>query len=177
MMHALPKFNPLHLKMDCIPYNDRIELAVADLESQESLNYAQTAKKWNVHRSTLSRRYRGITGSKQDQYSYTLKALTDEQENVLVRYINNLSARGLSPTSQIVRNLAKELAGKDIGPNWVARFVKRKKDALKSIYLAPIDHQRKVSDNSHYYEHFFANVRLYSYCVIIIVRLMFVTEP
>ena len=163
--------------MDCIPYNDRIELTVADLESQESLNYTQTAKKWDIDRSTLSRRHRGITGSKQDQYSYTLKALTDKQENVLVRYINNLSARDLSPISQIVRNLAKELAGKDIDPNWVARFVKRKKGLLTSIYLAPINHQRKVSDNSHHYEHFFANVRLYSYYLIFIVRLMFVTEP
>jgi hypothetical protein len=116
-MHALPKFNPLHSKMDYIPYNDRIELAVADLESQESLNYAQTTKKWDIDRSTLSRRHRDITGSKQDQYSYTFKALIDEQEDVLVRYINNLSTRGLSPISQIVRNLAKELAGKDISPN------------------------------------------------------------
>jgi hypothetical protein len=140
LMHALPKFNPLHSKMDCIPYNDRIELAVADLESQESLNYAQTAKKWNLNRSTLSQRHRGITGLKQDQYSYTAKALTDKQENVLVGYINNLSARGLSPTSQIVKNLAEKLAGKDIGQNWVLRFVKRKKDVLRSIYLTPIDY-------------------------------------
>ena len=88
----------------------------------------------------MSRRHKGVTGSKKDHYSYTLKALTDVQENVLIRYINDLSARGLSPISQIVRNLVKELAGKDIGPNWVARFVKRKKDTLKSIYLAPINY-------------------------------------
>ena len=64
--------------MDDIPYNDRIELAVADLESQESLNYAQIAKKWDIDRFTLSRRYRGITGLKDDQYSYAVKALTNE---------------------------------------------------------------------------------------------------
>ena len=101
--------------MDCIAHNDRIELAIADLESQESLNYAETAKKWNIDRSTLSRRHKGVTGSKQDQYSYTAKNLTDVQETVLVRYINDLSAGGLPPTPQIVKNLAKELAGKDIG--------------------------------------------------------------
>jgi hypothetical protein len=83
------------------------------------------------------------------------------QEDVLVRYINELSARGLLLTPQIVRNLAKELAGKDIGYNWVGRFVKRKKAVLKSVYLTTIDHQRKVSNNSYHYEHFFANVRLY----------------
>jgi hypothetical protein len=55
-MHDFPKFNPLHSKMDCITHNDRIELAIADLESQERLNYADITKKWNVDRSTLSRR-------------------------------------------------------------------------------------------------------------------------
>jgi hypothetical protein len=139
-MHDFPKFNPLHSKMDCIPYNDRILLAIADLELQERLNYADTVKKWNVDRSTLSRRHRDVIGPKEDHYSYTLKALTDVQENILVRYINELSARGLSPTSQIVKNLAEELAGKEIGQNWVGRFVKRKKDMLKSIYLTPINH-------------------------------------
>jgi S-adenosylmethionine synthetase len=95
LMHALPKFNPPHSKMDCIAHNDRIELAIADLESQVCLNYADAAKKWNIDRSMLSRRHRGVTGLKQDQYSYTAKALTDVQENVLIRYINDLSARGL----------------------------------------------------------------------------------
>ena len=152
--------------MDNVSHNDRIELAIADLESQACLNYTDAAKKWNIDRSTLSRRHRGVTGSKEDHYSYTLKALTDVQEKVLVRYINDLSARGLPPIPQIVKNLTKELAGKDVGRNWVGRFVERKKTVLKSIYLTPIDHQRKVSDNSHHYEHFFANVRLYFYCVV-----------
>ena len=116
--------------MDCIAHNDRIELAIADLESQESLNYAETAKKWNIDRSTLSRRHRGVTGSKDDQYSYAVKALTNEQENVLVRYINDLSARGLPPTSQIVKNLAEELANRRLSHVWVGRFVKRKKILL-----------------------------------------------
>jgi hypothetical protein len=85
------------------------------LHSPQRSNYADAAKKWNIDRSTLSRRHRGITGSKKDHYSYTLKALTDVQEDVLVRYINDLSARGLPPIPQIVKNLAIELAGKDIG--------------------------------------------------------------
>jgi hypothetical protein len=163
--------------MDCIAHNDRIELAIADLESQVCLNYTDAAKKWNIDRSTLSRRHRGVTGSKQDQYSYTAKKLTDVQETVLVRYINDLSARGLPPTLQIVKNLAKELAGEEIGQCWVRRFVERKKNALRSIYLTPIDHQRKVSDNSHHYEHFYANVCRYFYCLVFIVRFISVTKP
>jgi hypothetical protein len=116
-MHALPKFNPPHSKMDCIPHNNRIELAIADLESQIYLNYADAAKKWNIDRSMLSRRHRGVTGSKKDQYSYSAKTLTNMQKDVLVRYINNLNAKGLPPIPQIIKNLAKELESKDIGHN------------------------------------------------------------
>jgi hypothetical protein len=84
--------------MDNISHNDRIKLAIADLESQESLNYIKTAEKWNVNQSTLSRRYRGVTGSQDDHHSYVLKVLTDIQKDVQVRYINKLSARDLLST-------------------------------------------------------------------------------
>ena len=103
--------------MDNVSHNDRIELAIADLESQACLNYTDAAGKWNIDRSTLSRRHKGVTGSKEDHHSYTLKALTDVQEKVLVQYINDLSARGFPPIPQIVKNLAQELAGKDVGRN------------------------------------------------------------
>jgi hypothetical protein len=96
MMHAFSKIQPPYSNMDDIPHNDRIELAIADLESQECLNYAATAKKWNIERTTLSRRYRGVIGSKVDQYSYIVKAFTNMQEDVLIRYINDLNVRGLS---------------------------------------------------------------------------------
>jgi hypothetical protein len=43
MMHAFSKIQPPHSNMDDIPHNDRIELAIADLESQECVNYAATA--------------------------------------------------------------------------------------------------------------------------------------
>jgi hypothetical protein len=175
-MHAFSKIQPPHSNMDDIPHNDRIELAIADLESQECLNYAATAKKWNIERTTLSRRYKGVTGSKVDQYFYTVKALINVQENVLIRYINDLNAKGLPPTPQIVKNLAEELANKELNHNWVGRFVERKKTMLKSVYLTTIDHKRKISDNSHHYEYFFTNVRLRFYYIVSIMRVTFVTE-
>ena len=45
-------------------HNARIEAAIADLESQERINFSATAKKWNVERTTLAKRYRGEAGSK-----------------------------------------------------------------------------------------------------------------
>jgi hypothetical protein len=79
-------------------HNTRIQAAIANLESQEALNYASTAKKWNIDRSTLSRRHRGKTGLNQDATSYSRKQLTDAQEETLIAYVNKLNNRGFPPT-------------------------------------------------------------------------------
>ena len=65
--------------------------------------------------------------------------LTNSQEEVLIGHINKLTDRGLPPTSQIVRNLAEEIAGSSVGKNWTSDFVQRHKDRLKSLYLCNID--------------------------------------
>jgi S-adenosylmethionine synthetase len=83
-IHAYFKTQSPHLNIDNIPYNDRIELAITDLKSQITLNYAATAKKYNVDRSTLSRRYKGAIISKAENLSKIHKILTDVQEDVLV---------------------------------------------------------------------------------------------
>jgi DNA invertase Pin-like site-specific DNA recombinase len=70
--------------MDDIPYNDRIELAIADLETQECLNYTAIARKYKIERITLSRRHRNVTGSKENQYFYIIKIFTNVQENILI---------------------------------------------------------------------------------------------
>jgi hypothetical protein len=54
-----------------------------------------------------------------------------------------------------VKNLAEEIANKNLNPNWTTRFLKCKKNIIRSVYLTIIDYKRKVSDNSHHYEHFF----------------------
>jgi hypothetical protein len=175
-MHAFSKIQPPYSNMNDIPHNDRIELAIADLETQEYLNYVVTARKYKVERTTLSRRYKGITGSKEVQYSYTVKTLTNIQEDVLIRYINDLNIRRLLLTLQIVKNLTEELANKKLNYNWVGRFVERKKIILKDIYLTIINYKRKISDNSYHYEYFFTNIRLRFYYIISVIRVIFVTE-
>jgi hypothetical protein len=69
LMHAFSKIQPSHSNMDDIPHNDRIELVIADLETQEYLKYAATARKYKIERTTLSRRHKDIPDSKEDQYS------------------------------------------------------------------------------------------------------------
>jgi hypothetical protein len=162
--------------MDDIPHNDRIELAITDLKTQEYLNYAATARKNKVERITLSRRHKNIIGLKKDQYSYIIKTLTNVQENVLIQYINDLNIRRLPLILQIIKIFAEEFANKKLNYNWIERFVERKKIILKSVYLTIINYKRKISDNSHYYKYFFTNVRLRFYYVISIMRITFVTE-
>jgi len=79
-------------------HDARIKAAIADLKSQDHQNIAETAIKWGLIRETLSKRFRGVTGSNQDATSYARKKLTDTQETTLIKYINKLSDRGFPLT-------------------------------------------------------------------------------
>jgi hypothetical protein len=98
-------------------HNARIESAITDLESQSRVNYTTTAKKWDVERTTLAKRYKGQTGTREDAASYIYRKLTDAQEETLIMHINKLSDRGLPSTPQIVKNLAEEIIYNELGPN------------------------------------------------------------
>ena len=131
-----------------------IDEAIADLKSQSHPNITATAKKHGVNRSTLSRRFRGIT------QSYTVARehhilLSHEQETKLVEYINLQCHRGLPPTSKMVSNWAASMAGKTPGKNWVSEFRLRHKDALAAVYLKGFDLSRKKADNAKAIEFWF----------------------
>jgi hypothetical protein len=55
----------------------RIQAAISDLESQTRRNYASTARKWGLERTTLAKRFRGETGPNRDATSYARRQLTD----------------------------------------------------------------------------------------------------
>ena len=145
-------------------YDARILTAITDLESQDRPNIAATARKHQVARETLSKRFRGETGSNRDATSYSRKQLTDTQEETLIVYIIKLNDRGFPPTPQILKNIAESVAHTTLGPNWVARFCRRYRTRLTSVYLRTIDHKRKIADNSQHFQHFFNIVRILSIC-------------
>ena len=132
--------------------------AISDLESQKNPQYTQVARKYNLDRTTLMRRYKGLTVSNQQAASIHRKLLTDAQEEVLLDHISKLSSRGLPHTAQILRNLVVEIVKHDVGECWVRRFCQRHHDRINSVYLKSIDNSRKVADNSAHFEHFFTNV-------------------
>lgn len=65
-MHTQPIFNLATSINDIMSNNDRIQAALADLESQGVPNYSTTAKKYGVVRTTLMRRFIGKTVSNSD---------------------------------------------------------------------------------------------------------------
>ena len=107
-----PSFN--HDKM--VNEHDMVQ-ALAECDISEAPNYAAIAKKYHLERSTLSRRYRGKTTSKEHFESQRLQNLTDIQERVLINQINRLTKRNLPLTSQMVKNFVKEMIGRRIRKN------------------------------------------------------------
>jgi transposase-like protein len=132
--------------------------AIADLNSSATPCVAQVARKYGLSRSTLSRRWRGVTTSK-GQSVEDHRFLNDNQERELKNYIERLCERCLPPTPAIVSQIAAKLAGKEPGSNWCSRFVERHKAELDSRYLNSLDLQRHHADSVAKYEQYFDTVR------------------
>jgi hypothetical protein len=132
-----------------------IDKAIAFLRSSESENISEAARKYNVNRSTLSKRFRGKTRFTAQGYQ-TQQLLTHKQELMLVKQINRLSEWCLPPTPSMVRAWAAALCGTEPGKNWVAAFRVRQKDKLDCKYLSTIDLERHKADSEHSYRQYFA---------------------
>jgi hypothetical protein len=98
-------------------HNERIELALALLERQLLPNYSKTTREFNIDRTTLIRRHKGISTLREQATSEHKKCLTNTQEETLISVINKLSIQGLPPTTQIVKNLAEEIIRKEVNKN------------------------------------------------------------
>ena len=99
-----------------------IEAALADLALQDLPNYTATAKKFNINRSTLLRRYKGVTVLIKEGRQ-TTSILSNQQEKELISYINKLTERGIPFTNAIIRVFAQDIFKKKPGKNWAYRFV------------------------------------------------------
>ncbi len=143
----------------------RIDNAVATIRRGEFSDYGKAAEHFKCDRGALSRRVKGLTKSKKEADSFWRQCLTIEQEEVLIYRINNLTDRGMPPTSHIVKNLAEEIRGAPVGKNWVGQFVKRHDIRLKSLYLRNINNLRASAEYAPMFQLFFSIV---SYFLIVI---------
>jgi hypothetical protein len=128
------------------------------LGSQDRPNIASTAKRHGVARKTLADRFNGKSSTIQEANSNARREFTDAQEEALIEYINKLTDRGFPPTPQILKNIAESIAKRQLGINWVARFCRRHRNRIASVYLRAIDHKRKLADNSEHFQHFYDTV-------------------
>lgn len=121
-----------------------IDLALEYLESlgpEEKINYTQIAKKFGVDRSTLSRRHRQVSGSKEDQYS-AQALLSKHRTEVLISLVNELAKSGVPLSNARLSEFAKILARKEPGKNWASRWVKQHSDRL--IPVQKLDTDEKI---------------------------------
>jgi hypothetical protein len=126
-----------------------IQNAIEEIESRApgaSFSYRALAKKYNISRNTLARKHRGLT----DSYAGAASAranLAPEQEFKLVKYIEQLSGEGLSPTRAMIKNFASFLAKKDVSERWVGRFLKKHSGLITNKYIKGMDRNRHKADS------------------------------
>ena len=78
---------------------------------QNTLNYTATVKKYNVVRSTLSRRHKDVTVSLKFNENDS-QLLSKEQTKDFINYINQLTDRDLSFTNAMMRTFARDISKK-----------------------------------------------------------------
>ena len=159
-MHNPTKLHHPHSNIHNMHKNDAILKAIDDLNSQEVPNVNATAKKYNIVQSTLQRRFKGQTVSYTEAQSRSTMLLTTAQESALIEHINELSARNLHLTPQLLENLIVEIIRHPIGEQWMEQFCKHHSNKIKNIYLRSINQVIHITNNSRHFQHYFNTVRI-----------------
>ena len=128
------------------PIDDALA-AIESLGPGEKLCYSTIAKKYDVVRSTLTRRHKAQARSRTTRDEDQRK-LNPQQEHELVLYIEQLTKRGLPPTRVMVQNYASKLAKTRVSESWVSRFINRNDSHLISKWSAGMDADRHKADSS-----------------------------
>jgi Tc5 transposase DNA-binding domain len=136
--------------------NARIEAAMDQLDSQKKLNFAAAVRAYEIHPTTPARRYRGNAVSREEANSTFRQRLNNVQEDTLLHYIDTLMDRNIPPTSQIIRNLAKEILRGPVGKNWTSSFIQRHSKRIYSVFLHPLDRKRVSAESVTIFERFYA---------------------
>jgi hypothetical protein len=111
---------------------------------EEEIGYVAVAKKLGVDESTLGRRHQGKC-SMRVEAAQEPKNISTQQEEELVKYIKDLTSKGLSSTRAMVQNFASVVAKKKVGKSWVSRFLNRHKDTLLPKWSTEMDSNRQGS--------------------------------
>jgi hypothetical protein len=131
--------------------------AIEDLEARkggEELGYRKTAKIFGVDESTLRRRHQGKCATRA-QAAQANQLLHPQQEEELLKYIEALTERALPPTKAMVASFASQISKKEVGVNWVGRFLSRNQDRITPKWTTAIDRNRHKADSESSYSDYF----------------------
>jgi transposase len=124
----------------------RIAEAIKDIKSGKYKSPYEAAKVLGLNRDTLTRRVKG--GLSRTQARHAQQKLSYDQENVLLKWIKQLTVSGYSPGHQLLKEVAEEIRSERdytlrdtistspntsfyirnhllLGQDWVPRFVQR----------------------------------------------------
>jgi AraC-like DNA-binding protein len=133
---------------------DNAIAAIEALEPGEKLVYQKIADQFGVDRSTLARRHRRVQLPKETKY-FNQQKLTPQQEEELVQYIEELTARHIPPTREMIANFASAVAREPVSESWVTRFINKYSIHLISKYSTGMDANRHNADSYAKYELYF----------------------
>lgn len=136
----------------------QIQAAIAEKQADGSITLTALARKYNVNRSTLSRRLRNKTCSRTESVSRNKRNFSDIEEQELIAYMERLSNCGIYLTPRMLNNIAGRRLGRAVGRNWSARFVRRNAQYLTGVYLNGFDKVRKIAQQPDDIDKFFENV-------------------
>ena len=134
---------------------DKALAAIEALKPGEKLVYQRFADQFNVDRTTLARRHKGLQASREVKDSNQQK-LNQQQEEELVKYIEELTARHIPPTRGMIANFASAVIRGPVSDSWVTRFINRYSIHLISQYSTGMDADRHNADSYDKYELYFS---------------------
>ncbi|KAJ8112467.1 hypothetical protein OPT61_g5173 [Boeremia exigua] len=114
--------------------------------SEEDIPWRRLAKKHGVVRSTLTRKWRGETRSREEK-AIAQQKLTLQQEEELVKYIKELTSRHIPPTREMIQNFASSVAKERVSESWVTHFINNYSIHLISQYSTGMDADRHNADS------------------------------
>jgi DDE superfamily endonuclease/Tc5 transposase DNA-binding domain len=134
-----------------------IDEAIEEIKSHGlggEFSYRKVAERYGVSRETLRRLHQEISVPR-EQYKSEQRKITQEQERELVSYIEQLTARRLQPTREMVQNFASAIAKQPMSKSWVSRFLNSNQTAITPHWAPAMDKVRHHADSEDKYRQFF----------------------
>ena len=124
----------------------RILLAIQALKKQEKLSVSEAARIYDIPRTTLQDRIRGVH-NRVESRANSFK-LTKIKENSLKKWVISMDIHGAAPHPSMVQEMANLLLAtrgttpiQTVGKNWVSTYVKRHPE-LDTRFSRPYNYKR-----------------------------------